>query len=100
MVVFGLVLIAAGALVLLAALFTITGSGELIGLDLANLTIYFVGLATGLAFWFGLSFTRRGTKRTLKLRKERKELSRLSEKLDRVEAERRDDGESDAEPEN
>ena len=50
-----------------------------------------VGVAAGAAILWGFSILKWGTKRGLAHRKERKELTKLNEKLERVEAERRDE---------
>ena len=89
MVILGLVLILGGVAAVIAALFTASGTAQLVGLDLNALTIFFLGVASAVAVLWGWALVKHGTKRSLKHRKERKELSRLSEKLDRVEAERR-----------
>ena len=89
MVILGLVLILGGAVAIIAALFTASDTAQLVGLDLNALTIFFVGVASAVAVLWGWALIKEGTKRSLKHRKERKELSRLSEKLDRVESERR-----------
>jgi len=97
MVLVGLVLIGAGVVAILAALFASEGSATLLGLDLNAATIFFVGVGSAVGILWGLSLLRHGTKRTLKQRKERKELARLSEKLERAEAERREPGPVDDE---
>ena len=94
MVILGLGLIILGAIAILSALFVSqpgTG-GELLGLDVTTLQAFFVGVAAGAAILWGYSLLKWGTKRSLAHRRERKELSELNAKLERVEAERRDDG--------
>jgi hypothetical protein len=94
MVILGLGLIILGAIAILSALFVSepgTG-GELLGLDVTTLQSFFVGVAAGAAILWGYSLLKWGTKRSLAHRRERKELSELNAKLERVEAERRDDG--------
>jgi hypothetical protein len=88
MLVLGLLLMAAGGLAILAALATASGTVELLGTDLGALTIFFVGVGAGVALLWGFTVTKYGTRRTLRHRRERRRLSDLSEKLDRVEAER------------
>jgi len=101
MVILGLLLIIAGVVAVLAAAFTAEGTAALLGLDLNSATIFFSGMASAVGILWGLTLVRSGTKRSLKQRKERKELARLSEKLDRVEAERRErDADDDAAEEN
>ena len=93
MVFLGLALIILGGIAILSALFVSepgTG-GELMGFDVTTLEAFFVGVGAGAAILWGFSILKWGTKRGLAHRKERKELSRLNEKLERVEADRRDD---------
>lgn len=97
MVILGLLLILGGVGLVLAALFTATGAATILGLDLNAVTIFFLGVGAGAAVLWGLGLMRFGTKRSMKQRRERKELGRLSEKLDKVEAERRERGEDNAE---
>ena len=96
MVILGLVLMIGGTVAIIAALFTASDTAQLVGLDLNALTIFFLGVASAVAVLWGWALVKHGTKRSLKHRKERKELSRLSEKLDRVESERRAEAEPDA----
>ena len=53
--------------------------------------VFFIGLAAGVAVLWGFSIIRFGIKRSMQRRRERKQLTELSEKLERVEGERRDD---------
>ena len=91
MVILGLLLIILGAIAILSAIFVSEGSGELLGIDMTSLEIFLVGVAAGAAVLWGYSILKWGTKRGLAHRKERKELTKLNEKLDRVEAEKRED---------
>lgn len=91
----GFLLILVGAAAVVAAVFTAEGTVQLLGLDLSALTIFFVGVAAAVAVQWGLGLLRFGTKRSLKQRKERKKLSRLSAKLDKVDAEREESGDQD-----
>ena len=95
MVVLGLILIATGAVGIVAALFTAEGSVELLGTDLSAMAMFFVGLGSGIAIWWGYSLGKFGTKRTLRQRRESKQLSELSEKLDKHESDRREDKQGD-----
>jgi len=88
MVILGLVLIGAGALAVLAALFVSSGSAELLSLTLSSRTIFLAGVIAGACILWGFTLLKYGTKREIRQRKERKELHRLSEKLDQVEAHR------------
>ena len=91
MVILGLLLIILGAIAILSAIFVSEGSCELLGIDMTSLEIFLVGVAAGAAVLWGYSILKWGTKRGLAHRKERKELTKLNEKLDRVEAEKRED---------
>ena len=82
-----------GAIAVLSALFVSepgTG-GELMGVDVSTLDAFLVGVAAGAAILWGFAILKWGTRRSLAHRKERKELTRLNEKLERVEAESRED---------
>ncbi|KRF00946.1 hypothetical protein ASG88_11125 [Nocardioides sp. Soil777] len=91
MVILGLLLIILGAIAILSAIFVSEGSGELLGIDMSSLEIFLVGVAAGAAVLWGYSILKWGTRRGLAHRKERKELNKLNQKLDRVEAEKRED---------
>ena len=91
MVILGLLLIILGAIAILSAIFVSEGSGELLGIDMTSLEIFLVGVAAGAAVLWGYTILKWGTKRGLAHRRERKELTKLNEKLDRVEAEKRED---------
>ena len=93
MFILGLLLVAAGALVILTALFTSEGTAEMLGNDLTGVTIFILGLGAGVAILLGLWILKFGTKRTIQRRREHKQLEELSEKLDKVEAERTEDDE-------
>jgi hypothetical protein len=93
MFILGLLLVLAGLLALLAGLIGIDGGAELLGSELHGTTIFLIGVGAGVAVLWGFSLIRFGTKRALQRRRESKKLNELSEKLERVEAERRDDGE-------
>jgi hypothetical protein len=91
MVILGLGLMILGAIAVLSALFVSepgTG-GELLGFEVTTLESFLVGVIAGAAILWGFSLLKWGTRRTLAHRKERKELTKLNEKLERVEAERR-----------
>jgi hypothetical protein len=91
MVILGLLLIILGAIAILSAIFVSEGSGVLLGIDMSTLSIFLVGVAAGAAVLWGYSILKWGTRRGLAHRRERKELTRLNEKLDRVESDRRED---------
>ena len=93
MVILGLGLMILGAIAVLSALFVSepgTG-GELMGVDVSTLDAFLVGVAAGAAILWGFAILKWGTRRSLAHRKERKELTRLNEKLERAEAESRED---------
>jgi hypothetical protein len=90
--IFGLLLMLVGALAVVAAVFTADGTNvELLGLDVTAVGIYLIGLGSGIAILWGFTISKWGTKRSLRQRREAKELNELSEKLDRREADRRED---------
>jgi len=93
MVLLGLVLIALGALaILFAFIATDAGTGgAFLGFDVTTLESFLIGVAAGAAVLWGFSILKWGTKRGLAHRRERKELTELNQKLERVEAERRAD---------
>jgi hypothetical protein len=91
MVILGLLLIIVGGIAVLSAIFVSEGQGELLGIDMSTLAVFLVGVAAGAAILWGYGILKWGTRRTLAHRRERKELTRLNEKLDRVESERRTD---------
>jgi hypothetical protein len=93
MVILGLLLIVVGAITILSAVFASSGTAELLGMDLSALQIFLVGVVAGAFVLWGFTILKYGTKRGLRQRREHRRLSDLSEKLDRVEAERRRDDE-------
>ena len=96
MLILGLILIGASALLIVAAIFTAETSGagaavEIVGTEVGAVTLFLLGLGAGIALLWGLSITKFGARRSLKQRSEQKRLTELSEKLDRVESDRRHD---------
>jgi hypothetical protein len=91
MVILGLLLIALGAVVIVAAVFDLEGSAMLLSTDLNALTVFLLGVGAGAAVLWGIGILKFGTKRTWQRRKESKKLEELHEKLEEVEAERKDD---------
>ncbi len=91
MVILGLLLIALGAVVIVAAVFDLEGSAMLLSTDLSALTVFLLGVGAGLALLWGFGILKFGTKRTFQRRKESKRLTELHEKLEGVEADRKDD---------
>ncbi|MGD9958538.1 hypothetical protein [Nocardioides sp.] len=98
MVILGLLLLGVGALAIVAGVFTsdtdAAGKASLLGIDLSPMALFLVGVAAGVCVLWGFSILKIGTKREMRARREHKKLSELSEKLDRVEAERRSDDDS------
>jgi hypothetical protein len=91
MFILGLLLVLAGVLAILAGLLGIDGTAELLGSELHVTTIFLIGVGAGVAILWGFSIIRFGAKRAMQRRRESKKLAELSEKLEQVEAERRDD---------
>jgi hypothetical protein len=102
MVLFGLVLIVVGVALLLAGIF---GSGydstndlptnELLNLNMPAEVFFLFGVAAGALIVIGLWFVKIGAQMGWRHRKEQKRLAELSEKLERVEADRRLDEDDD-----
>ena len=97
MVILGLLILLAGVLVILVAVFGLDGTASLLNRDLDALTVFLLGVASGLAILFGYAILRFGARREITRRRENKRLTELSEKLDKVEAERRAEGKVDDE---
>ena len=100
MVILGLLLILVGGVAIASAVFVSepgTG-GELLGFEVTTIESFLVGVAAGAAVLWGFSILKWGTKRGLAQRKERKELNKLSERLERAEADRKDDRKADDTP--
>ena len=97
MLLLGLLLIGAGALVIVAAVFTAevtAGSAEILGTEVGALTLFLLGVGAGLAVLWGFGILKYGTKRSLRQRRENKKMEELSEKLEVADRERhRDDDE-------
>jgi small-conductance mechanosensitive channel len=91
MFVVGLLLILFGALAILAAVFGTSGSASFLGQDLSTLAIFLIGLAAGIAILWGYSISKFGVRRSLKHRRESKQLQELSDKLDKVDEDKRRD---------
>ncbi len=89
MFVAGLLLILFGALAIVAALFGSEGTADFLNQDLSAFTIFLIGLASGVAILWGFSLSKLGIKKSMQHRRESKQLEELSEKLDRVDEEKR-----------
>ena len=101
MVLIGLALVVVGALAVVAAVFGTDlnlGVIEFLGIDVSPMALFLIGLGSGLSIMWGLSVMKFGTKRGLARRRENKRLAELSDKLGKVEAERRSDGDLDGSP--
>lgn len=92
MVILGLLLILLGALTIVAVVFDLESVPvDLLGAELTSLTVFFLGVASGVAILWGFGILKFGTKRTLQHRREAKQLNELSAKLDRAEGDRKHD---------
>ncbi|MBC2932465.1 hypothetical protein [Nocardioides sp. zg-1228] len=93
MVILGLGLLILGGIAVLSAIFVSEpgSGGELLGFDVTTLESFLVGVAAGAAILWGFTILKWGTRRSIAHRRERKELNKLNEKLERVESERRVD---------
>ena len=94
MFILGLLLVAGGALLIVAAVFTAeltAGQIELLGTEVGALTLFLLGVGAGVAVLWGLAISKFGAKRSLAKRREAKKIDELSEKLEHAEAERRRD---------
>jgi uncharacterized integral membrane protein len=89
MVVLGLLLIGAGIIFILAALFSTSGTASFLGAHLGARTIFLLGLASGMAILWGFTISRVGVQRSLRHRRESRELRKLSEHSSRRDAEKR-----------
>ncbi|WP_182525457.1 hypothetical protein [Nocardioides dongkuii] len=94
MLLLGLLLIGAGALVIVAAVFTAEvdgGAVEILGTEVGVLTLFLLGVGAGLAVLWGFGILKYGTKRSLRQRRESKRLEELSSKLEVADRERHRD---------
>lgn len=102
MLILGLLLIAVGAIVILAVLFTteVSSSGQIdvLGIDVSAQTLFVLGIIAAVAVLWGLWIAKYGAKRGLRQRREQKKLDELSQKLDRAEAGRNRDLDENDEP--
>jgi membrane protein implicated in regulation of membrane protease activity len=84
MIVLGLLLIAGGVLAVAAALLSSSGSASFLGADMGAATIFFLGLAAGLAILWGYSLTKLGARRSWRLRRENRRLRELNGQRDQT----------------
>jgi glucose-6-phosphate-specific signal transduction histidine kinase len=89
MFVVGLLLVIFGALAIVAALFGSSGTAEFLNMDLSALAIFLIGVASGVAILWGYSISKFGVKKSMQHRRESKQLQELSEKLDKVDEDKR-----------
>ena len=90
MFVIGLLLVGAGVVAILVALFaTSSGSITFVGAELDPKTVFLLGLVSGLAILWGFAIAKAGARRSLRHRRESRRLAELSDKLERAEADRR-----------
>lgn len=98
MLILGLLLVVAGAAVIVSAVFTAEVTGghiEILGIEMGAVTLFVLGIAAVVAIWWGFSIGKFGARRSMRQRREDNRLQELSEKLDRVEADRRKDPDED-----
>ena len=101
MVILGLVLLGAGAVLVLLGLFTSDisfedgkGTVEIANVDLSPAGVFLAGVIAAALIFVGLWAIKLGAKHGWKRRKEQKKMEELSEKLDRAER-RHDDDDND-----
>jgi len=93
MVILGLLLILLGALAIVAVVFDVDSIRvELLGAEISAVALFLLGVASGVAILWGFGILKFGTKRSLRHRREQKE---LHEKLDRAEGDRKDEDNRD-----
>lgn len=88
MLLLGLLLIALAAVAAVAAVFLLDGEVTYLGIDMNALTLFLLGASTVAVLVLGLKLTGFGAKRELRQRREHKKLAKLSQQLDKVEADR------------
>ena len=89
MFVVGLLLVLFGALAIVAAMFGSEGTAEFLSVDVSAFGIFLIGLGAGVAILWGYSIAKFGVQRSLQHRRESKKLQELSEKLDKVDEDKR-----------
>lgn len=102
MVILGLILVGVGAVLVVLGLFTSgvkfeddQGSVEFANIELTTEALFLVGVAAAALILVGLWAMKIGAKQGWRHRKEQKRLNELSEKLEKVEAERRAETDAD-----
>ena len=92
MVILGLLLILLGALAIAGVVVDVDSIRvELLGAEISAVALFLLGVASGVAILWGFGILKFGTKRSLRHRREQKELAELNQKLDRAEADRKDE---------
>lgn len=91
MLILGLLLIAVAALAAVGAVFVLDGEATYFGVETDAFTVFLVGAASVAVFVAGLKLTGFGARREIRARREHKQLSRLSQKLESVDQDRRDE---------
>lgn len=92
MVFLGLLLILLGALAIVVVVLDVDSIRvDLLGAEISALALFLLGVGSGVAILWGFGILKFGTKRSLRHRREQKELAELNAKLDRAEAEERKD---------
>jgi uncharacterized protein (DUF58 family) len=86
MVVLGLLLIALGIVGILAALFSTSGTASFLGADLGARTIFLLGVVAGVAILWGFTISKFGVRRSIRQRRETRELRKLNERSGRAQA--------------
>jgi hypothetical protein len=98
MLILGVLLIAVGAAVIISAVFTAEVTGgqiEIIGIEVGAVTLFVLGVAAAVAILWGFSIGKFGARRSWRQRRENNKLEELSQKLDRVESDRRGNPDED-----
>lgn len=102
MVILGLILVGVGALLVVLGLFTSEVTFEdnattvkIANVDLSIEAVFIAGMIAAVLILVGLWAMKLGAKQGWRHRKEQKRLNELSEKLDKVEAERRAETDAD-----
>ena len=98
MLVVGFLLLLLGALGILAGLLTVSGTTELLGLDVDAVALFLVGVASGAAVLWGFWILKFGTKRSLQRRRESRRVSRRPEEAERHEGGAADGGTVERDP--
>lgn len=99
MLALGLILIVLGLIALLSGVFYTDDLGDsatILGVPIGTTAIFIVGVFAGVAILWGFSITKYGTRRGIRQRREQRRYREMSEKLERVEAERQRERDRDS----